>query len=223
MLSAKCCSNAEHSTSLWAQLPSSGSAPAFSLALLCKLVASNSDALVVHPQTHGLLKRTAVVGWERKSTSENSSMRLSHFLCMFGAVKATKLEAAVTKAWNEALEEAELIACHTALFLSCLNSLQFSYSYCLFKDDCGIISMSNSWPLYPLQAVQCSQLIAEIQDWSVPVHIGHLFCCREEIASQQIMSQGCQCFISSLPRDYCSQAGAAGQACCCSLCTQVPA
>lgn len=27
--------------------------------------------------------------------------------------------------------------------------------------------MSNSWPLYPLQAVHCSQLIAEIQDWSV--------------------------------------------------------
>lgn len=63
--------------------------------------------------------------------------------------------------------EAELIACHKAIFLSCLNSLQFSYSYCLFKADCGIISMSNSWPLYPLQAVHCSQLIAEIHDWSV--------------------------------------------------------
>lgn len=63
--------------------------------------------------------------------------------------------------------EAELIACHKALFLS-LNSLQFSYSYCLFGSDCGIISMSNSWPQYPLQAVRCSQLIAEIQGWSVP-------------------------------------------------------
>lgn len=63
--------------------------------------------------------------------------------------------------------EAELIASHKALFLS-LNSLQFSYSYCLFKADCGIISMSNSWPQWPLQAVCCSQLRAEIQGWSVP-------------------------------------------------------
>lgn len=165
---------------LWAQLPSPGNAPAFSLALLCKLVTSNSGALVLHTQAHGLLKRTAVARWERKSSSEKSSMSLSRSLCMLGA---------------------EMIACHKALFLSCLNSLQFSYSYCLFKDYCGIISMSNSWPLYPLQAVQWSQLIAEIQDWSVPVHTGHLFCCREEIASQQIMSQGCQCFVSSLPRD----------------------
>lgn len=41
--------------------------------------------------------------------------------------------------------------------------------------------MSNSWPLHPLQAAYYSQLIAEIQGWSVhlPAHVGNSLCCRE--------------------------------------------
>lgn len=71
------------------------------------------------------------------------------------------------------------IACHKALFLSGLNSLQFSYSYCLLKTHCGIIFMSNSWPLHPLQAAYCSQLKVRTGQSILPVHVGILLCCRE--------------------------------------------
>lgn len=53
--------------------------------------------------TQTKLKRTVAVRWEWKSTSENSSMRLSLSLCKFRAIEATELEILVIKAWNEAL------------------------------------------------------------------------------------------------------------------------